>query len=370
MAKKVYTKDYYSLTNIMQYDTSYKVIIGERSNGKTYSVKSHMLQKQKRGGGRFLYLRRKHKYITRQKMYKLFDDVDNMCIDLFGGTISYKNDIGFYVETDSDINVLGYCTSIEDAMDFKGVPFNDVTTIFFDEFMDYDYYDDEIRRFLNIISTVVRKRENVEIFMVANTIARYSPYFELLRVDVNKLQQGKIHILNHKGGVSVAVEYCKSMNINPTGKKEKKDKYIGFDDNENVKMILYGEFEQRDVEVKNVDGKGWNTVKRRIPAYITYAGDVFEVSIYMNRDFISFVRKVNTQEGKVKRSTKYNIAVDNSVILVTDAGIVPKYRKLSKFMGDDIIEMFDIVKECVRCGRIVYDNALTGTEFEDIMLKI
>ena len=370
MAKKIYTKDYYSLANILQYNTSYKVIIGERSNGKTYAVKSHMLKKQKRGGGRFLYLRRKHKYITRQKMYKLFDDMEKITIELFGSCVEYKNDIGFYTQDGDEVNVLGYCTSIEDAMDFKGVPFNDVTTILFDEFMDYGYFDDEIRRFLNIISTVVRNREDVEIFMVANTISRYCPYFDLLRVEVSKLQQGKIHILNHKGGVSVAVEYCKSLNTGLSGKKEKKHKYIGFDDNESVKMILYGEFEQRDVNTKNVDGKGWNTTKRRIPAYITYAGDVFEVSLCLDINYIAFVRKINTQDGKVKRSTQYNISIDGSVILTSIDGIVPQYRKISRFMSDDIVMMFDIVRECVACGRIIYDDALTGTEFEDIIKKI
>lgn len=370
MAKKVYTKDYYSLDHILQHKSSYYVIIGERSNGKTYSVKSHMLKKQRGGGGKFLYLRRKHKYITRQKMYKLFNDMEDLCVDIYDSTIQYKNDIGFYVETDSGIDVLGYCTSIEDAMDFKGVPFNDVTTIFFDEFMDYTYFEDEIRRFLNIISTVVRNRENLEIFMVANTISRYCPYFELLRVEVQKLQQGKIHILNHKGGVSVAVEYCKSLSINSGSKKEKKHKYLGFDDNENVKMILYGEFEQKDVEVKSVDGKGWDIVKRRLPVYVTYAGDVFEISLHIDKDYIAFVRTVNTQDGKVKRSTKYNIAVDNSVTLVTIDGIVPRYKRISKFMGTEIVNMFDTVRECVRCGRIVYDNALTGTEFEEIIAKI
>ena len=36
-------------------------------------------------------------------------------------------------------------------------------------------------------------------------------------------------------------------------------------------------------------------------------------------------------------------------------------------MGDEVIERLEIMKECVNCGRVVYESFATGTEFEKIL---
>ena len=368
MGKKKITKDYYRLDNILKIPASYYMIIGERSNGKTYSVKEHMLQKASQGG-MFIYLRRRHKYVTRNKMYELFDDMEQLQYQLFGSLIKYTTDLGFYVEdSDGMKRTIGKAIAIEDGMDLKGIPFAKVHTILFDEFIDYNYFEDEIGRYLNLISTIVRDRPDVEVFMLGNTIARYCPYFTAFGIDSSKLVQGKIHFFQHKRGVSVALEYCRTRSV--TGTKEKHHKYLGLDDNETVKMILYGEFDQKEVQTESIDGIGWSCTRRRIPLYLTATGDVFELSVYEKRNPILFVRRVNTQEGKVSTGIKYNLSFDNSVQLVTKYGAVPFYKKVSSLMDNETWELMKIAKECCRCGRVVYDNTLTGTEFERMLLSL
>lgn len=366
MAKKKITKDYYRLDNILHYPASFYMIIGERSNGKTYSVKEHMLQKASQGG-MFIYLRRRHKYVTRAKMYELFDDMEELQQQLFGTKIRYTTDMGFYIETDEGNKTIGKAIAIEDGMDMKGIPFAKIDTILFDEFIDYSYFEDEIPRFLNLISTIVRDRTNVEIFMLGNTIARYSPYFNVFGIDASKLVQGKIHYFAHKRGATIALEYCRTRSV--TGSKEKHHKYLGLDDNETVKMILYGEFDQKEVQTESIDGIGWRNKRRKIPLYITATGDTFELSVYEARNPVLFVRRINTQQGKVSVDVKYNLSYDNSVALVSKKGIIPYYKKISSFFDTETTELMKIARECAKTGRVVYDNSLTGTEFEKMLLS-
>lgn len=364
--KKKITKDFYRLDKILKVPASYYMIIGERSNGKTYSVKEHMLQKASQGG-MFIYLRRRHKYVTRAKMYALFDDMESLQYELFGTNIKYTTDLGFYVSTEEGNKTIGKAVAIEDGMDMKGIPFEKITTILFDEFIDYSYFEDEIPKFLNLISTIVRERTNVEIFMLGNTIARYSPYFTAFGIDASKLVQGKIHYFAHKNGATVSLEYC--LTRSAEGTKKKHHKYLGLDDNETVRMILYGEFDQKEVQTENIDGIGWNCRRRKIPLYITATGDTFELSLYEKRNPILFVRRINTQQGKVSVDIKYNLSFDNSVQLVSKNGLVPFYKRISTFFDIETIELMKIAKECCRTGRVVYDNSLTGTEFERMLLS-
>ena len=45
MAKIKYTTDWYHLDRILQYDVPNRMIIGMRSNGKTYSVKERIINR-------------------------------------------------------------------------------------------------------------------------------------------------------------------------------------------------------------------------------------------------------------------------------------------------------------------------------------
>lgn len=364
--KKKICTDYYRLDKINKFDTAYKMIVGERSNGKTYAVKERIIRyiaEHLTTNRKFIYMRRKHKHVVRTKMYEVFDDVENICTSLLGSVVLYSNERGFYIEEENGcIQTIGYAISVEDSFDLKGIPYEDVDIIFFDEFVDYFYMDKETDLFLHLISTIVRDRKDVEVYLVGNTIARACPYFDLFKIDVKKLKQGSIGIIRFKLGSSIAIEYCGSRHSKKEGKTS--HKYLGIDDNETINMMLYGDFEYENCNTHGIDGITWNSAKRLVPAYITYLGECYEMSIYESYNPIAFVRKVNVQQGMVKRRIKYNLSKDNSVILNSINGAVPKYNRISrKFMDNEIIGMLDIVKECLNCGRIVYDTNQTGTEF-------
>ncbi len=344
------------------------MIIGERSNGKTYDIKKLAQKNYLETGGKFVYLRRMADQITRKELRKLFEDQSDLSLDMFNDYIHYSTDHGFYVlDDESNIKTIGYPFCIENGITKKGIPWNDVNFIFFDEFLEYGRpIENEFTRFLNIISTIVRKRnkDEVKIYMVANTVTQFSEYFKFFGVDPKKLKQGHIYYVKHDNGVTAAIEYCSSMNI-VKGVKQKND-FLGFDNSPASNMILYGEWEYDIVNIAEIDGIGWKEKRRLMPFYITALAEVYEISMYESDNPIMFIRKINTQNGEVNKYIRYNITYDNSIKLVNKNGIVPMFAKVNKLCDEETQAYWDILKMCIEAKRVVYDRIESGSDFNKI----
>ena len=367
---KLITNDYYSLDKITQSKTPYYIIIGERSNGKTYSVKDRIKQMlYDNPDAKFVYLRRRHDYIVRTKTMEVFADINDKVFELLGSYINYSPNKGFYLEDDEDKQI-GWALSVEDAYKYKGVPFKDVKIILFDEFIDKEYMEKEIELFINIISTVTRGNE-CEIFMLANTVSRNCPYFDLFGIDVSKLRKGTINIVHHHNGVSATIEYCKTLVFDGKDVKSKKNKYVGFDGNETVQMVMFGDWEHDNLPTTEIDGVMWNCKSRiLIPIYFSDSRSVYEISIKLDGIPVGFCRRVNTQDGKVNAKIRFNISPD-CIKLSNKNGAVPTFRKPSKIlMGEEIFNYLSLFLECVKTGRVLYTNALDGTEFLQIIERM
>lgn len=354
---------YYRLDKILRYEVPYRLIIGERSNGKTYSVKERCWRKYQETGEQFVYVRKRQDSISRKEMKKLMSDInEDIIFSDIGDYVAYSTDNGFYYDMDGQRITIGYALSLEEYESKKGIPFNQITTIFFDEFIEKrGDLDDEVSKFLNLVSTIRRKRDNVEIFMCANTVTRFSPYFEEFGIDIKQLRQGECHYIKHEMGAEVAIEYCESKNI-VKGVKQK-DKYFGFDHSPASNMIMYGEWEYDIVNTKNVDGIGWSAKRKLVPMYVTALGEVYEMSFYTGVNPIFFVRKINTQNGFVKPFIKYNLSFDESLVLQSKDGIIPRYGKVNPLISSDIRQQWELLKLCIEAKRIVFDSMSTGSDF-------
>lgn len=359
---------YYSGDRLLRYKVPYRLIIGERSNGKTYFVKKYCFEHYINTGRKFVYLRKRKDSISRKEMKKLWADLnEDIILDELHDTLKYTPDSGFYYDNDDGERItLGYALSLEDYESKKGIPYNDVDIIFFDEFIEQrgDLLD-EWKSFINLISTIRRKRDNVEIFLVANTITKYSTYFENFGIDIKRLRQGQIVYVKHELGVELAIEYCRSLN--KIAGKGIIDKYFGFDNSPASKMIMYGEWDYDIVNIREVDGIGWKNRRKLIPLYLTALGEVYEFSEYVNKNPIIFIRKVNTQNGVVKPYIRYNICYDNSMKLVTNNNgkmmIVPTYAVVNELLGEDIVNFWKLLLLCIDAKRVVFDNLSTGSDF-------
>lgn len=350
----------------MQKPTKYKLVIGERGNGKTYGAKMLLINQFILERTKFAYVRRRKDQVTRKDMKRLFADINDRLLDpeVLGDYIKYTVELGFYIDDyDGKPLILGYPFSVEEATYKKGIPWNDIKYIFFDEFLEYgNPVMDEISQFMNLISTIVRKRDDVTIIMCANTVTKMSPYFDLFGIDLKKLKQGQIYTFVHQNGVTGAIEWCASSNISRDGKRLQ-DHYIGFDNNPTSNMILYGEWEYDLVNTLNIDGKGWEQRRRLLPLYVTAIGEVYELSLLEQRNPILFVRKINTQGGQVRRDILYNLSYDNSLVLVNKNGIVPMYGKVTPLMDENTQALWRIADNCIKSKRVVYDKIESGSDF-------
>lgn len=360
----------------MRYEVPYRITIGERSNGKTYAVKHICWDKHIETGKKFVYVRKRTDSISRKEMKRLWADAnEDYILDAVGDYVKYTPDKGFYYMKDDEIITIGYALSIEDYESKKGIPYNDITTIFFDEFIEKrgDLID-EVSKFLNLVSTIRRKRDDVEVFMVANTVSRFSPYFEEFGIDIKRLHQGEIVYIKHEMGVELAIEYCKSLNKEKGIRK--KDRYFGFDHSPASQMIMYGEWEYDVVNTKSVDGVGWNCSRRLIPMYLTALGEVYEMSLFEGKfSPIVFVRKINVQDGIVKNHIRYNLSYDDSLNLCTHDNYgkiqtIPKFAVVNDLMDREIVEFWKVVKMCLKAKRVVFDNMRTGSDFSRIVKEL
>ena len=251
--KKTDTENrYYTLAAILKKDADYNIIFGERSNGKTYAALMYALERYVKDGTQTAYIRRWREDLRGKRAENLFANhvVNGVIEKLTDGkynTICYGSGkwcLGYH---DSDENktitdekpfCFGFALSEQEHEKSSSYP--NVTTVIFDEFLTRRYYlPDEFMLFMNVLSTIIRQRDNVKIFMLGNTVNKYCPYFaEMGLKNVATMQQGAIDIYQFGDtGAKVAVEYAETVAV-----KKPSNKYFCFD-NQNLQMITSGKWE-------------------------------------------------------------------------------------------------------------------------------
>lgn len=246
---------YYNSSKIDKKNATYNVIFGERSNGKTYALILKALKNYVNTGiEQFAYIRRWKEDVTGRRASRLFAGVvengevkkltggDFTGVHYWAGKFYLCNydDNGKVIY--SDENIIGFSFSLSDGEHDKSTSFPNITTIIFDEFLTNRLYlQDEFVLFMNSISTIVRRRENVKIYMLGNTVNKYCPYFaEMGLNNIQKMKQGTIDVYKYgTSKLTVAVEYCQAQD--KTG-KEDSNKYFAFD-NPKLEMITGGAWE-------------------------------------------------------------------------------------------------------------------------------
>lgn len=243
---------YYSLNKINKKNATYNVIFGERSNGKTYATLKQVLENYFSDGSQFAYIRRWSVDVQPKRMNNLFNAIieDGYLEKLSGGkftAIFYRtgrfylctyNDKGKPIYNEEDI--IGYAFSLSENEHNKANSYPRVTTIIFDEFLTNKIYlPDEFILFMNTVSTIVRQRTNVKIYMLGNTVNKYCPYFkEMGLTNILSMKQGSLDLYTYGDSkLKVAVEYADSK------KKFKKNNFYFAFNNPKLKMITGGAWE-------------------------------------------------------------------------------------------------------------------------------
>ena len=256
--RKQEQQEHYTLAPILKEKAHYNLIIGERSNGKTYSVLQKALEDYATKGSQTALLRRMQEDFIGKRGAGLFEPlIDNEEVKKFTNgewtsvyyyasrwfLCKYETDKRGNVERVTDSQPFMYGFALSQMEHEKGTGYPNVKMIIFDEFITrMAYLRDEFVLFMNTLSTIIRSRDDVTIFMLGNTVNKYCPYFDEMGLrHIKDMKQGEIDVyqLKHTSGkiLKVAVEYCK-----PFEKGKKSDFYFAFD-NQKLEMITTGVWE-------------------------------------------------------------------------------------------------------------------------------
>lgn len=219
--KMLQEQDFWHLDRLLATGADIMMAIGQRGNGKTYSVHKYMLEDYANRKVRFAYIRRWADDIDVSKCSILFSAQDVEKIFGPGSYIRFEKS-AFVLKKNTtedeepfEPEIIGYALALNQAAHTKSVAYTNIKNILFDEFIDIvesRKIKNELSMWENTLSTLIRHAQDVKVFMLANTVSRYSEYFTLYDFDIANLQQGEIKVNEFDKGDSilkVALEYCK-----------------------------------------------------------------------------------------------------------------------------------------------------------------
>lgn len=263
---------YYDITDFDraadEFGAKIRIIFGQRANGKTYQVLKKILDNSKNGECG-LYVRRWSDDLKISNIANMFSKHDN--------TIKYFQH-AFY----RDKNVVCYTAALTQSEHFKGTTLPEtLTTILLDEFLpEKRELPNEFAHWQSVISTAVRDRTNVNIYLCGNTVRRVSTYFTHYGIDISKLKKGAISLIKvkQKDGsiIKIAVEWC-DKNCEVT-----RNKNLYFVDIAAQNMIIDGDFEANKHYTNMLDGvsiKNWDKA-RKLSLSLLYNKIDYEIRIY------------------------------------------------------------------------------------------
>lgn len=189
--------EYYNGVNVLNADCPISFSLGNRSAGKSFYWKRYCIKKHLETGEQFIYLRR-YQIDIDVCMDTFFDDISNV----FPGWLFEKigNRLYLYKENEAgekyDVRCCGYTFPMSAVYKLKSIPFEQIKTIFFDEFIpeNLQYLKPleptyEPNMLLSLYMTVARGykkviREDVKIICVANAVTLFNPYFSFFGIDL------------------------------------------------------------------------------------------------------------------------------------------------------------------------------------------
>lgn len=308
--QKYNRNDFYQLDNIFKAapEAKYYVIWGERSNGKTFAVCEYAIDKYFATGEQLAVIRRldenfKGKYGANMFDNFLYNPIRGNIIEQKSkgrwNSVKYLSRKWYFCHrdeagniTESDPQPFAFAFALAQEEKYKSLAFPKITTILLDEFisMSGGYLTDEFIYFTSILSTIIRNRDNVKIFLCANAIPSYNPYIVEMGLSRFKtMEAGKIDIYRYGSSkLVVAVEHT------DTARKTKgkpSDVYFAFE-NPKLKMLTEGEYM---LGLYPHAPFRWIPKEIRFIYFIVFDGEIFQCEIiHHGKEWITFIHEKTT----------------------------------------------------------------------------
>ena len=239
--------NYVTLDRIKREHAHYNWLIGQRSNGKTFALLKEMIINFVKGGKKSALIRRFREDFRGKRGRMMFEAIVKAGIvkDLTEGeytNIDYYAGMWFLSRFDEESgktikhpDPFCYGFALSEMEHDKSTSYEDVTLIVFDEAVSRQgYLTDEFVIFCNVLSTIIRQRNNVVIYLLANTVNKYCPYFaEMGLSNIQKMEPGDLEVYRYgDSDLKVAVQFTDSL----SKKGKPSDVYFAFN-NPKLQMI-------------------------------------------------------------------------------------------------------------------------------------
>lgn len=346
MAKK---KQYYNIKPLLQHEANYYILLGMRSNGKSYQVKLTALENAFKTGGQFVYLRRFREDIKGYYVESYFADmpIEKITDGKYTSVIAFQGFLYFAAENEKGEIVKGsrigrYC-ALSEAYRYKSNAFVNYDYIIYEEFItDELYLSNEPDKLQQFVSTVARDK-NIKVLLIGNTISRVCPYFSEWALTGTLRQKPSTielyHMKDDKGNdtATIAVENC-------TAVENDSKMFFG----KATKQILSGEW---DVKISPRLPKPLKEYETLYEMQIVYQLFIFKMLLLLDGDGACYVFIYPAKEKNDKIRT---LSTDFSTYQQTTAAFNLKSRMECKIL------------ECFKMGKVCYSDNLTAADFAQV----
>lgn len=171
---------YYSSNELFSHQAMVNFVMGERGNGKSFDAKKRMIKNFINKGEQSVYVRRRQTDIDEVKDV-FFDDL----LEHFPN-LEFKVDGKYgYINGEKAIIFMALSTSLKK----KSSPFPKVTLIVFDEYIEPSfknpgYLKNDMFFLLEMINTIVRKRDNWKLLIIGNVLSFVNPFFSMYNIQI------------------------------------------------------------------------------------------------------------------------------------------------------------------------------------------
>lgn len=211
---------YYDLKPLLEADCDYNFIISGRGPGKSTAVVNHLIDLYVDHRAQFVRVARYDWETNRRLMDAWFNEVNRERCETKLNAVPKFTGLSWNLVDKDDTDVswpFGHLVTLNNQDTFKSASYDAVETIVYEEFAllrERDYMQGEVDAFLSAVSTIVRRRQNVKVFFIGNTLSKHNPYFEYFGIDIDRMgiKPGDIRRFRCAGfnghGATVAVQFA------------------------------------------------------------------------------------------------------------------------------------------------------------------
>ena len=345
-------RTYYDISEMLKTNAEYMMLLGQRSNGKSYQVKKTVLEDFYFNETKFIYLRRWKADIKQKEVSTYFDDIPiakytnreyNSVRAMNGFIYLCKIEDGLIVEK----REMGRYCALNEYERYKSQVFMNYKNIVYEEFItDSIYLNYEPKLLQQFVSTVARL-DKIRVFLIGNTLTRVCPYFhEWCLENVLKQKQGTIEIYKYhmedNVEVKIAVEYCANTN-------NKNTMFFG----QAAKQIVTGEWDVKEVP--------------KLPRQLYEYEKIYEVMVVYQAFKFVLELLIEPKEGGVIIFV-YPYTSNRKIQRVITDEFSDKPYISSKLDVDKKPEL--LMLKALRMDKVCYSDNLTGSDFSKVIEKL